>query len=86
METAGYNNFEAFVNDYDGCPVNGRWYFYGTERFCSLLDKYNYSLVSKDVAIDIDKLSPIVHFRKLKTTLGTKEQCQRYLQELRLRK
>ncbi len=66
METAGYNNFEAFVNDYDGCPVNGRWYFYGTERFCSLLDKYNYSLVSKDVAIDIDKLSPIVHFRKLK--------------------
>jgi len=61
---AGFSSFEELVKDYDGPPVNGRWYFYGIELFCNLLEKYNYEIVSKDVATEIDKLNPIIHFRK----------------------
>ena len=53
-----------FVDDYDGDPINGRWYFYGIDRFCYLLKKYDYKIVSKDVIGEYDKKSPIVHFKK----------------------
>jgi len=64
MKRAGFSNFDDFVRDYDGKPTSGRWYFYGIERFCDLLEKYGYTLVSGDVAVDADKNNPIIHFRK----------------------
>ncbi len=64
MLQAGFKNLETFIKDYDGPPNNGRWYFYGIEKFCKLLNKYNYKLISKDVVKKADKLNPIIHFRK----------------------
>lgn len=64
MTHAGFENFDEFAKDYDGTSSNGRWYFYGTELFCESLSKYGYELVSKDVAVEADKLSPIIHFKK----------------------
>jgi predicted SAM-dependent methyltransferase len=64
MRQAGFTDFSKFVQDYDGLPRNGRWFFYGTQLFCQLLDRYGYKLVSEDVAKDLDQLNPIVHFRK----------------------
>lgn len=64
MKIAGFNNWDDFVNDYDGEPNNGRWYFYGVEKFSELLKKYNYDLISKDVIGPYDPRSPIIHFRK----------------------
>jgi len=59
-----YDNLQEFVNDYDGEPYNGRWYFYGIKRFCASLVKSGYSVVSEDVAVELDKLNPIIHFVK----------------------
>lgn len=64
MKCAGFSNFDDFVKDYDGDPNNGRWYWYGTELFCEKLKEYGYIIVDKDVAINSDKLNPIIHFRK----------------------
>jgi len=66
MTASGYSDWETFVNDFDGDPTRGRgrWYFYGTERFCELLEKYNYTLIDKDVIGGYDRLSPIIHFKK----------------------
>ena len=59
-----FKSVEEMVADIDGKPFPGRWYFYGVDLFCDLLDKYNYKLVSKDVVIEEDKISPIIHFKK----------------------
>jgi len=64
MTSAGFVDWDLFVDDYDGNPVAGRWYFYGIDRFCYLLKKYDYKIVSKDVIGEYDKKSPIVHFKK----------------------
>ena len=64
MKYAGFTDFEEFVSDYDGPANKGRWYWYGTELFCECLRKCGYTVVSKDVAVEEDKLSPIIHFRK----------------------
>lgn len=64
MRRAGFSNFNDLVRDYDGAPKNGRWYFYGTDLFCKLLERHGYTLVSRDVATEADKLNPIIHFRK----------------------
>jgi len=61
---AGFNDWQSFVEDYDGPPHRGRWYLYGTERFCDLLKKYNYTLVNKDVIGEYSINCPIIHFRK----------------------
>lgn len=64
MKRAGFSNFKDFVEDYDGPPNKGRWYWYGTELFCNKLKELGYMVVNQDVAIDSDKLNPIIHFRK----------------------
>ena len=64
MTSAGFVDWGLFVDDYDGDPVAGRWYFYGIDRFCALLNKYNYNLLSKDVIGKYDIRSPIIHFTK----------------------
>ena len=64
--SSGHPDWNTFVNDFDGDSSQrpGRWYFYDTERFCKLLEKYNYILVDKDVIGKYDTLSPIIHFKK----------------------
>ena len=64
MRIADFNTWSDFVEDYDGPANKGRWYFYGIERFCFLLNKYHYKIISKDVIGEYDKNSPIVHFKK----------------------
>ena len=64
MTSAGFVNWDLFLDDYDGDPVAGRWNFYGVDRFCSLLNKYHYKIISKDVIGEYDTRSPIVHFKK----------------------
>ena len=64
MTSAGFVDWGLFVDDYDGDPVAGRWYFYGIDRFCALLNKYHYKIISKDVIGEYDTRSPIVHFKK----------------------
>jgi len=64
MDRAGFNSVQDFIDDFDGEPHNGRWYFYGTERFCESLEEFGYKLISKDVAVDTDPNSPIIHFIK----------------------
>ena len=43
MTSAGFVDWGLFVDDYDGGPVKGRWYFYGIDRFCALLNKDHYN-------------------------------------------
>jgi len=61
---AGFSSFEELVIDYDGEPRSGRWYFYNTQRFCKLLEKYGYIIVNRDVVSELNIMSPIIHFRK----------------------
>lgn len=61
---AGFENFDDFVADYDGEPKSGRWYMYGVKRFCDSLKEFGYIVISEDVAINADKLNPIVYFSK----------------------
>jgi hypothetical protein len=66
MITSGYSDWKTFIDDYDGDPTKGRgrWYFYNTNRFCDLLQKYNYKLLNKDAIGKYDMNSPIIHFTK----------------------
>jgi len=64
MARTSHTNLQEFFDDYDGDPANGRWYFYGSERFCSLLDEYGYKIINKDSTKISDKLSPTIHFEK----------------------
>ena len=61
---SGFNSWEELVADSDGHPTPGRWYFYNTEKFCDLLEKYNYTLLNKDVIGKYDAISPIIHFKR----------------------
>lgn len=65
MSQTKFKNLNDFFNDYDGDVYNGRWYFYGTDRFINLLKKYNYTLVDSDIIKEHDKNSPIIHFKKI---------------------
>ena len=42
MKTAGFNDWESFVKDYDGYPSPGtaRWYYYGLEKVLYLGNIY----------------------------------------------
>lgn len=64
MKRAGFSNFNDFVEDYDGKAISGRWYMYGTKLFCDKLIECGYTVVREDVAVQADKLNPIIHFRK----------------------
>jgi len=61
---AGFSTIKEYIDDYDGEAKGGRWFFYGTEKFCELLNKYMYNIVSRDVMGDLDPLSPTIHFIK----------------------
>jgi hypothetical protein len=66
MVNSGYSDWQTFVDDYDGEPMKGRgrWYFYNTDKFCDLVEKYGYTLVNKDVIGEYDINSPIIHFTR----------------------
>ena len=65
MKEAGFDSWEEFINDFDGESKNGRWFFYGLERFSNLLESNNYKIINKDVISKYDKRSPILHFVNL---------------------
>ncbi len=51
------------ISDGDGEPSPGRWYWVGINKFIELCNKYNYSILNKD--LNIDKTNPITLFTKL---------------------
>jgi len=59
-----YESWEECVNDWDGEPHPGRWYFYGTERFCEAAEEFGYVIKDEDIIGAYDKNSPIIHFTK----------------------
>ena len=61
---AGFKTIQELVDDYDGEAKNGRWFFYGIDRFCDLLNDSGYQLVNRDVMGDKDPRSPTIHFKK----------------------
>ena len=66
-ETKEYSSDKELINtalnDCDGTPYNGRWYWIGIDNFIDLCNKYNYSILDKD--LNIDKTNPITLFTKL---------------------
>ena len=64
LSLSGFDNLQEFVDDYDGEAKNGRWFFYGLDRFCEAIDESGYTLISRDVMGELDPRSPTVHFRK----------------------
>ena len=66
-ETKEYSSDKELINtaliDCDGIPYNGRWYWVGIDNFIDLCNKYNYSILDKD--LNIDKTNPITLFTKL---------------------
>lgn len=50
------------LNDKDGVPMAGRWYWVGIENFIDLCKKYNYKILDRD--LKIDKTNPITLFLK----------------------
>jgi SAM-dependent methyltransferase len=53
---------EAALNDKDGKPSPGRWYWVGIKYFIELCEEYNYEILERD--LDIDKTNPITLFRR----------------------
>lgn len=60
--TPGYSSHEEEVKDYDGNPSDGRWYWYGVNRFCQVLEDFTYHVISKD--INVIERDPITKFTK----------------------
>jgi hypothetical protein len=60
--SAGFSSWEALVADYDGPPNKGRWYLYGIERFCAMVEEQGYRVINPDIIGAYDRNSPIVHF------------------------
>jgi len=59
----GYKDLiENCLEDKDGIPSPGRWYWIGIDNFLELCKKYNYNILNKD--LDIDKTNPITLFSK----------------------
>ena len=54
---------KILINECDGNPKIGRWYWVGIDNFINLCNKYNYSILYKD--LNIDKTNPITLFTKL---------------------
>ena len=65
-KTAGILHWDSFVEDYNGVisRAPGRWYFYGTDKFCKALERSGYEVVSRDVTKESCEHSPVIHFRK----------------------
>lgn len=67
---ADYDKYSKFrtptsekVEDYDGEPSPGRWYWYGTKRFCAALRNLGYIVLNEDM--DLIRRDPITFFTKL---------------------
>lgn len=56
-----YASLAQEIQDFDGPPFPGRWYWWGLDRFIELLQSLGYVILSKDINIDLR--DPIVHFR-----------------------
>ena len=54
---------EACINDKDGQPSTGRWYWVGMDSFIDLCYEFNYKVLYPD--LNIDKTNPITLFTKL---------------------
>ena len=50
------------IEECDGLPYSGRWYWIGTTNFVHLCEKYGYEIVDKD--LNIDKTNPLTLFKK----------------------
>lgn len=64
MRRAGFNNWESFVQDHDGEPIAGRWYFYGPDMLSKEAERIGFEVVSKDIVGEHDRTLAMVHFRK----------------------
>ena len=64
MSRTRHENLKDFLDDYDGPPENGRWYFYGIGKFCKLLEEFGYKLILKDATLHSDKFNPTIYFKK----------------------
>jgi hypothetical protein len=53
---------QFLLDDRDGEPFPGRWYWIGTDNFTDLCQKFKYTVLSKDLGID--KTNPITLFSK----------------------
>jgi hypothetical protein len=51
------------LEDKDGIPEEGRWYWVGIKNFIDLCKLYNYIIISED--LNIDKTNPITLFTKI---------------------
>jgi SAM-dependent methyltransferase len=56
-----YRTIEEELQDFDGPPYPGRWYWYGLERFCAALEQFGYQILDPD--IDLDERDPICLFQ-----------------------
>lgn len=54
--------FKLAIDDSDGEPIEGRWYWIGKEKFINNLLDYNYKIIEED--LDIDKTNIITLFEK----------------------
>ena len=59
----------AYLKDYDGpAAPPGRHYLYGVKRFCEVLEKNNYEIISFDLLNSLENSSfpaaPVIHFKK----------------------
>ena len=47
-----YNSFQEEIEDINGAFYKGRFYYYGIDKFCKLIKKYNYTIINKDIGLD----------------------------------
>ena len=63
-----YNDNDKLINklvqECDGHPYPGRWYWIGIDNFIYLCEKYGYHVIQRD--LNIDKTNPITLFQKPK--------------------
>ena len=57
-----YDLISACLDDKDGIPSPGRWYWVGLSNFINNCLKYNYKIINPD--LNIDKTNPITLFMK----------------------
>ena len=50
------------IEECDGVPYPGRWYWIGTTNFVHICEKYGYEIMDKD--LNIDKTNPLTLFKK----------------------
>ena len=59
-----YNSFEEEIKDINGPFYRGRFFYYGIDKFCELLKKYNYTIINKDIELD-DQKSYMYFYKKI---------------------